>query len=67
MAAEQHEWRERLQKVLGQLEDNLRRVWDGLRAGKTLQVIAREEHVSLRKVQRWHAKLVRVLKSALGE
>ena len=67
VAAEQHEWREHLQEVLGQLEDKHRRVWDGLSAGKTLQVIAWELHVSLRTVKRWHKELNRRLKRALGE
>ena len=67
VAAEQHEWRERFQQVLGKLEPKLRQLWDALAARKQLAVIADELHMSLSKVKRLQTELHTMLIAAMGE
>jgi FixJ family two-component response regulator len=67
MAAEQHEWRERFEQVLGSLEPRLRQVWEALGVGKTLEVIAIELDVSLNTVKRCRAELQTLLITTMRE
>jgi RNA polymerase sigma factor (sigma-70 family) len=67
VAAEQHEWRQRFEQVLGSLEPRLRQVWDALAVGKTLEVIAIELDVSLKTVKRCRAELQTLLIATMRE
>jgi len=67
VAAEQHEWRQRLEQIRSGLKPKLRRLWDERAAGKTLEEIATELGVCANTVKGWLKKLTAIVRAAMRE